>query len=766
MGEFLSRAGVVWRVEILQEADEAFDKVGALIFEADEPLVIEWSHAEKEAVICGSSATLRIESPGDRTYEDLYTIAPGRIRMDVYRGGTLYWSGILDPEFYEEPYERAANYPVALTFSDFGVLDRLKYDLTGMITLRTIAEYALGRSAINSSIDESLISTSLLPGGGKMGLEDLSVRSDNFYDEDGEASTLKEVLEGVLQPLALRMVQRGGKVYIYDLNGLHESGVREEIYWTGDRQTMGTDKVVNNVKITFSPYAESFLLNGDADYPGDTDRNLVNLGNVSPAGKPEHYSYHPYYGEELETALGNDTDMVDFTIFLTPEPPRGISFGAGKDIKTFHIEPLMGSAERCDGVAWGFRTGAWSLKGSNRYRVVRHGERSTPTADAGGAMVMKTERMWLPKLSEADAKKYYLRLTLGLLLDTRYNPFEQEGDGNEKDNYNKLKINSSWAMVPVAVNLYDEEGNARAHYTNNWQGGSSGHLRYARGSWKSGEDTTGLARLEWYDPNDLKKGSGIQGWANNRHCIGRPDIAKRINNDDGETRHPGTGNTFVMFESFKQIPDGEYLPYPADGGWLEVRVMAGVDCYAWGEADTSGNPNLPNSYPGKWGPDSLESVVRWHLYKYPKLEIVDNTLMLEGVESDDIEYSAYINRDAKEELSFDTVCGTMDRVCPSARGLYLRSSDGLPVTELSRAGRTDHPENLLIGTLYSQFGDRRTKLEGECRISSGGLKAYTERMQDGKVFVLTGETQYVITDTAEATITELRPDEYDCLVES
>ena len=108
MGEFLSRAGVVWRVEILQEADEAFAKIGSLDFDADDALVIEWGEGAKEQVICGSTATLKVISPGDRTYEDLYTIAAGNIRMDVYRDSALYWGGMLDPEFYEEPYEKAS----------------------------------------------------------------------------------------------------------------------------------------------------------------------------------------------------------------------------------------------------------------------------------------------------------------------------------------------------------------------------------------------------------------------------------------------------------------------------------------------------------------------------------------------------------------------------------------------------------------------------------------------------------------------------------
>ena len=65
MGEFLSRRGTRWRVEILQEGYEG--SVGELTFEAEEALVIEWQQVEREEVICGSEATLPIESPGDRT---------------------------------------------------------------------------------------------------------------------------------------------------------------------------------------------------------------------------------------------------------------------------------------------------------------------------------------------------------------------------------------------------------------------------------------------------------------------------------------------------------------------------------------------------------------------------------------------------------------------------------------------------------------------------------------------------------------------------
>ena len=97
---------------------------------------------------------------------------------------------------------------------------------------------------------------------------------------------------------------------------------------------------------------------------------------------------------------------------------------------------------------------------------------------------------------------------------------------------------------------------------------------------------------------------------------------------------------------------------------------------------------------------------------------------------------------------------------PTARGAYFNATTGAQVTALTRAGRTSQVEDLLIGTLFSQFGSRHTKLSGEMEILKGGLGVYTEANQQSKKFMVTDEVQDVITDTSDATITELRPDEY------
>lgn len=743
MGEFLSRKGVVWRVEILQ--DNYSGNVGQLTFEADEALVINWKHTDKEEVICGSEATLKIESPGDRTYEDLYTIEVGKIRMDVYRENSLYWSGTLDPEFYEEPYEKARYYVVTLTFSDFGILDRLKYNLSGMQTLEAILLDAIDRSKVCASLLANSYCTTYFAGTDtKATLSALSMRSENFYDEDAEPSTLKEVVTGILQPLAMKMIQRNGHIYIFDLNGLYTLAQSRAITWDGDSQTMGVDKVANNVKVNFSPYSSSELLSGKLEYKDTYSVDMINL--VADPGA-SYYSYYPDYSEDHRQGGNWDYNLINFTIFIS-------TLGAGLHYlnpmaRYCHILPLVGGPSETTAIAWAFHSGGhggldtgWPKRILNDVRM------------EAARQIMQTHRVFLPKLTTEDAKSYYVRLSLEMLLDARYNPFTEGNDGNEGGNYEGMKGRTGYAFVPVAVNIYDSAGNAVCHYENSTiaKGATKGHLAYCKGSWVSGAGGFGTAYLEYYDPKDLWESAGILGWKANRHCIGRP----------------GRGNIDVqIYDSFKQMADGQYMPYPPEGGYIEVTVYEGVQCFDMDEV-VRGWPlyqQTPWNSPRYWVDDNRYNQCRWLLYKAPKIELVKNNLIFDAAELDDVEYSGYINKHAKEEISIDTVCGTANTTCPTAKGIYCRASDSLQIRQLKRAGVTDHPEKLLIGTLYSQYATRHTTLEGEAVIDPGGLCKYTEQNQPGKVFMMSEEQQDVITDTTQAVYTELSPDEYDAIEE-
>lgn len=722
-GEFLSRKNVHWKVELWQEASSAFPAAPALMFPADSPLRIEWGHTDKEEPVCGSTATLRVISPGDRTFEDLYTIRAGSVLLRVFRNGGFYWNGTLDPEFYEEPYSMGSNYDVELTFSDFGILDRIPYALSGIRSLQELVEIAMDKACLHYGlIEQGMITTSLLPDSTYMTLADLSVHSENFYDEDGKPNSLKEVLEAVLQPLALRMVQRGGKIWVYDLNGLYTVGKPAAVEWVSDDQMMGTDKVVNNAVVTFSPYAQSESLGNELEYLGVCKEEMTNLGNTCPSTEPEYYTYYPDYDPEW------DYKNLSFTIFLSRK-------GSGlkevhPSVKYFKFQPLLGGQES-EGIAWMFYTGGHGDLKSGRPRRIGQNPRLPDNPE----IMIRTGRTPVQQMEETD-RNHYLKINMEMFLDMRYNPFTQKGGNNEGGNYELADYRFNYVQIPFTATLYNEEGTATWHYDNSEIYGRydlTGELsQLTQGKWVKGAADIRSSRLSWYNNEDRHHKSGVAGWQSNRHNIGL--------------------SLEESTKSFKQLETGQYLPYPPEGGYLEIVVYGGVRIWEW---TTKFSDMGLRVAPIEW-----YEKIRWLLFKAPTVNVVNANITHSENESDDIEYSGVVNEDAKDPLELDTICGTSAEAIPSARGILLNTVSHTQVKELTRAGRTTQAEQLLIGTIYSQFADRKTLLTGTAQLLSGDLRYYTERMQPGKRMICLSDCQDAIADESEIEIVEFRPDEY------
>ena len=764
-GEFLSINGDIWRCEILQEAPSDYAQVGDLVFPADEPLSIEWDERSPEEPVCGSMATLTIESPGDRTYADLYTEEPGAIRLDVYKNDVLYWSGCLDTETYHEPYDRYDHYDVELTFYDFGHLGRIPYDLTGTKTLLQIVQGALAATGISyTAIDETYESTKFTDNTA-VTLAALSIPSENFIDEDGIAMDWEKVLEGILQPLGLRIVQRAGKIWVYDLNGLYTlKNSTVQVSWDGVGQSMDVGQVFNNLRVTFSPYSGAEL-SPKFEYGDVADPALTNL--TTTAGDPVRYSFYADYDPAHRVGYSWDYDNIDFTIFLSNDSTKCTGLASkGTNNRYFKIVPLLGGSE-AEGVAVGFR--------KNQHSDMTQ---STPIAGINPSshpesVAFTTKRMYLPPLSSDDQEQNYIRIVMEMLCDPRYNPFEdapEDGEGNENANYADFLSWAQQAFVPVAIVLYDANGTALYHYTNSsiTSHGSpantvAGCARRKSGNttidgWVSGNASFGDAWLAYYDTDlDIVEGQGCLGFKANRQNFGKPWAEGRKASKRKKYYKDLSNNTqdWWFFESFKKVPDGQFIPYPPAGGYLEIRVYNGI--YLFDDTDVFSS----NAASSKFSQQGLYDKIRWLLYKVPEVTVVKRTLTFDEAEVDDVEYSGVCNVNAKEELALETICGTLAKPCATAKGVLLRTSTGQQLSQFKRAGRTESAEQLLIGTMYSQFAARKTVLAGEIVLDSGGLTLYSEAVQpSGTKFLMTGELQHIRENMSEATLLEVRPDEY------
>ena len=218
--------------------------------------------------------------------------------------------------------------------------------------------------------------------------------------------------------------------------------------------------------------------------------------------------------------------------------------------------------------------------------------------------------------------------------------------------------------------------------------------------------------------------------------------------------NPHTAETYSILTNAEA---GQYIPYPNYGGaggklWVEVRAGN------WQISD--GNATLQNVNYNN--PKQLWNKINWILFKLPEIEIVNSAQFDKTIDTGDVEYSAELNSGAKEPIDIDTICGTSAEGVPTARGAYFNAANGKQITKLTRAGRTSQVEDLLIGTLYSQFAQRRTTLSGEAELMHEPIAAYTEANQGDKLFMAVEDVQDVRLESSDAVYVEIRPDEYKC----
>lgn len=709
-GGFKSVDGVAWKVELWQENAGVIFTPTRIELPSESPLVIEWAEVDKIEPIHSSSAQITVLSESDRMFVDMYQISVGQVRLDVFRNDALYWSGTLDTELYEEPYSYRDGYEVVLTFSDFAVLDRYKWSGQGMMTISALINDCLLQSDIRYTEVIKHISTSIHAYSAEgMNLEEIKVLSTNFYDEEGVAMTKRKVLTETLRPFALHVRQKNGKIYIYDLNALvRDYSIPDKIEWTSNDAVLTTDKVFNNVTVTLSPSAEAEMIKGSVKSKdvGENDGHLF------------YMNYH-------RSGLG-----------LTLDALEGFRFCHGSDYESnmtlfngaqfFQVHPLYSGSEET-GVAWSVRAGHYGMgdEPSSSFRLIISSNAPEKVySNYANQTVLTKPMIQLDPIYLAHPSirysEYSLRINLSLLFDVRYNPFEDSDYYNESGNWKHMQDWCNQGYVPIRLILRDSDGTAISHYENK-QVLFSNSYHHTNCQWLAGEGAWGDAFLCYYDWDDRKSKTGFGGWKTNKPIIGyyRDSLPKQ----------------------WRTMADGEYIPLPQNGGFLELHIGTGIHQFDWKREEKN-----------------ILSSIRWVLYKEPTITLCRKN----GIEvaNKDIEDSAWINRDAADDLPVDTILGTVPERygIPNARGQLFSMSDSI-FYQFSRAGRTDRLERLLIGTIYSQYATRKNVLSGTTKITpTFGLM--NDASSSG-LYLMMAERQDLITGDSEIKISQIEADSYE-----
>lgn len=181
-----------------------------------------------EAPVKGRGGVLRVISKTDRQLLDLYTANPLEWLIIIYYENTTSlpaFIGYLEPELYEEPFNRDFNYEVSIQFNDgLSVLSRLPFvdeegkQYRGFASIFEVLNRTLGK--IGKSYASIHVSGDYRVYDGTDGtgfadfvrittysenvtqknnyLNRLVVNCDNFIDEDGIPLSCRQVLESIL----------------------------------------------------------------------------------------------------------------------------------------------------------------------------------------------------------------------------------------------------------------------------------------------------------------------------------------------------------------------------------------------------------------------------------------------------------------------------------------------------------------------------------------------------------------------------------------
>lgn len=510
----------------------------------------------------------------------------------------------------------------------------------------------------------------------------------------------------------------------------------------------GTDKVYNNVKVTWSPYVREGNLVDDDSVRMKTDPSLFAFDadatlNGGTAWNGSRYNSYHYSTDSDDWA---DPTDCGFTLWTSSTGKNATLRDAA--VRFFKVE-AQNDGDDSDGVAvmW---TGVWGMKENGDKTMIMNVNGVAPDAlgtSAPSGVLWESAHATLPGV-KGDGLR--IRVTLEMLLDPRSNPFEQATDwmpgARERTYQEQWNRYGNFVYVPVCIKCKDTAGKVWCwdnRDTINMKAGLTVKtLEQTLGFWKEYSESAGKpgvwGYLAYYSGSDRENTAGVAGgWAKNRPGI-----------------NPHKGNLTTQLEK----AEGAYLPYPDGCTEVWVEVLKG----GWVAVDDSHDTSDTRTAYFFQKYESGNYKIRHIWMKLPALELLRDRLFDEELDADDITYSAELEAEAEEELEIETVCGSAAGGVAGARGVYVTQA-GKQVTELSRAGKTAQIEELLIGTMYSQYAARHTTLSGEAELPPAGLGwcAWVDRAQEAtRFFMLSQAAEDARAGTMDAEFTEITADEY------
>ena len=396
-------------------------------------------------------------SERDRIFEELASSNDREVYCTLKRDGKVVWRGMLDGEQWHEPYSYRDGYATDLVFSDFGVLGRTRLsDACGERTVYTIKGFVQkcidaiypsnqGKLIIRTKtsthnllasltqplqIDYSkveLISSSGLLS--RVSREEISrLPSDMQYvstgnicdaiidlshwhsnkDRPEDEPDVMSIQEDVLKALNLHLWQTTtGDYTLADHETLASDPQYSKLEARGDDATIETTETYNRLTVSVDTDLETDLDKPDMESIGGSDIHLIDLNDKVTA-----------------------VTACTFTHSATLSNPKELSDGTSR-CSNYAFKTKSGSIstnERGVAVVCNPFTIPYDLgQGAEDFWKLTKGyPQVADFAPANTFTPIWTEEFYLPQIDLTTASEYFIALSLEMLIDNGYNPYQRD----------------------------------------------------------------------------------------------------------------------------------------------------------------------------------------------------------------------------------------------------------------------------------------------------------------------------------------------------
>lgn len=280
-----------------------------------------------------STATLHVF--GADYLQNLFSTDYRMNRVTLYEEDKVIWCGYVKPELYTQDF-RHVKFPLDIEcYSAMSVLEYIDYnqkaEVKGFVSLWELLKLCVthSRGLYEAIYVPHVYATDVAAyGNWNNVLEQMKVSEQNFFDEDGKAMTLKEVLENVMRLMNWTCVDWQGSLYFVDMDNVnkeyykYEKGMRsytkgsadaltvQDIGFSASDHTLDIVPGYNKVTVRCSNYPV-----GDA-LPDMGMDSMLWIGGCKSEGRKGQEVYHKVYrGVKFTTGtyelLGGELKAID-----------------------------------------------------------------------------------------------------------------------------------------------------------------------------------------------------------------------------------------------------------------------------------------------------------------------------------------------------------------------------------------------------------------------------------------------------------------------